>query len=451
MTTVRLIWPPAPFAAGFTIVDDTDAATREQVVAVYDFLTERNFRITKTVWAFAPEEKCGIPALPDSTLRGVTLEDGEYARYCRELVAGGFEVCLHGASAGNNDRSRQQAALKLIRSEYGDPGAFICHSKNADNLYWEEKVTALQPFRFLLGRYSKHQCSGEIPGTKYFWGDLCREQVRYIRLLRTRNTNTLAANPSMPYHDPAKPFVRYWFSATKRSLRDCATEEALGRLRRESGLTVLYQYLHRYADPRTLALNPDLVEAVDRITERGDILVAPVSTVLARLQSMQRVFVFRRDDEYWLANLNDHDVSGIQLAGDPPADERWELPVMKAQALTGLELPKRTRIAGKRVIPLKNNGTAAYRMPSGTLYVNCSGESRRVAGRKSVAPYSFVLEMTDRAGDEHLSLLRRSEEARLLLGQSAIILREFLFKGRSVHPDKYLGSEKITLEDHANW
>lgn len=451
MKKYRLIWPPAPFSAGCTVVDDTDAATHGQVKAVYDFLKKKNFPITKTVWAFEADEKCGLPALPDSTLRGVTLEDAEYAHYCKDLLESGFEICLHGASAGNNKRGKQQAALDLIREEYGAPGTFICHSKNADNLYWEENVTALQPFRYLLGLYSKHNCSGERPDSEYFWGDLCREHVRYIRLLRTRNTNTLAANPSMPYHDPAKPFVRSWFSATKRSLRDCSTEKALRRLRRESGLTVLYQYMHRYADPATHELDPDLIEAVDRITEDRDIYIAPVSTMMARLESLQRVFVFFRNENYWMVNLNDHDVPRIQLAGDPQTDERLEMPLMKARSMAGFHLPKGTRVVGSRVIRLRSDGTATYKMKSGSLFVNCSSEPRNATGGRTVDPTSWLLEMRDHVGSEHLSILPRHEEARLLLGQTAIILREFMFKGRSIRSEKYLGSDKIKLEDHSNW
>ncbi len=451
MKTCRLIWVPAPYAAGFTAVDDTDAATVGQVRAVYDFLMEKDFRITKTVWAFAPDEKCGIPALPDTTLRGVTLEDAEYARYCKALLDNGFEVCLHGASAGNNDRRKQQAALSLMRSGYGDPGVFICHSKNADNLYWEEKVTGLQPFRFLLGLYSRHQCSGEIPDSKYFWGDLCHTHVRYIRLLRTRNTNTLAANPSMPYHDPAKPFVRYWFSATKRSLRDCATVEAIERLKRENGLTVLYQYMHRYADPITYALDPGMVDAVNRITDCRDIYIAPAGTMMARLESIQRVFICMRKDKYWILNLNDQDVAGIQLAGNPRTGERLVLPTIPAQGLIGLDLPKGINIVGKTVIALDSDYTAVYRMKSGKLFVNCSHEEKRIKGTKNVKSLSWTLEMKGQAGYERLSALPWYEESRLLFGQSAIILREVLFKGRSIQADTYLDSDNIVLEDHSNW
>ena len=225
----RVLWAPWPYRAGFCITDDTDAATLPTVRAVYDTLHALGLTATKTVWAFVPEEPCGIPATPPSTLRGVTLDDPAYRGYCRELAGRGVEVVLHGASAGNNRRERTVAALDLAEQTFGASGTFICHSKNADNPYWEQKVAPNAALRGLLALYSRHACSGEAEGSPYFWGDVCRARVRWIRLFRTRDPNTLAADPAMPYFETAKPYVRGWFSATKRSFHDCTGPAALRR------------------------------------------------------------------------------------------------------------------------------------------------------------------------------------------------------------------------------
>ncbi len=108
----KLVWPPHPYRAGFCITDDTDAATFEQVKAVYDYLLSRNFRTTRTVWAFKPMDRCGVPPIPDSALRGITLEDRRYLEYCKTLHERGFEICLHGASAGNNTREYTRRACE---------------------------------------------------------------------------------------------------------------------------------------------------------------------------------------------------------------------------------------------------------------------------------------------------------------------------------------------------
>ena len=265
----KLVWPPYPYRAGFCITDDTDAATFEQVKAVYDFLLSRNFRTTKTVWAFKPTDRCGIPPVPDSALRGITLEDPRYLEYCRKLHEHGFEICLHGASAGNNTREYTRKAFDFLERHIAPADTFICHSKNADNLYWEDKVTSLPVLRWLLTHYSKHSCSGEVESSPFFWGDICKEKINQVRLFRTRCIDTLKRNPSMPYFDPRKPCVNGWFAATKRRIIDCATEQARAMLKRNYGLTVLYQYLFRYADPDTLELDPRFTKAIDRHHRRS--------------------------------------------------------------------------------------------------------------------------------------------------------------------------------------
>jgi len=112
MPRAELRWPPHPYRGGFCITDDTDTAELETVRIVYDFLAAQGLRTTKTVWAFPPEEPCGIPGLPDSIQRGITLADPDYLRYCEQLARQGFEVTLHGATAGNNRSATTRRACR---------------------------------------------------------------------------------------------------------------------------------------------------------------------------------------------------------------------------------------------------------------------------------------------------------------------------------------------------
>lgn len=429
----------------------------EQVRSVYNFLSDRGFPTTKTVWAVPPAERCGLPPLPDSTLRGITLQDEEYAAYCDALFAKGFEICLHGASAGNNRREVQAQALDLMRHRYGNPSTYICHSKNADNLYWEEQVTRLQPFRMLLQRMSHHRTLGAVEDSPYFWGDLCREHVKYIRLLRTRATDTLSANPSMPYYDPSRPYVKYWFSATKRALKDCATPEALRSLRENHGLTVLYQYLHRYAYPETLELNPDFAASVERILQSGDILVAPVGRMMDRLRLMQGVFLLTHGERNWLLNIKDEDVTHVQLATLAASSSTLVLESVPAGHMIEIELPRDWRPTGRNVIELQSDLTAVHRSKAGTLTVNCSDTERRAADRSigsqagTLQPMSWHYTSHTGAAHRPLSVLSRKEEFSMLAAQSWIILREILLRRRHMNPEKHLGEEEIALENHDNW
>jgi hypothetical protein len=503
----KLVWPPHPYKAGFCITDDTDAATFEQVKAVYDFLLSRNFRTTKTVWAFKSTDRCGIPPVPDSALRGITLEDQRYLKYCKVLHEHGFEICLHGASAGNNTRESTLKAFDFLERHIGPSDTFICHSKNADNLYWEDRVTSLPVLHWLLKHYSKQSCSGEVESSPFFWGDICKERINQVRLFRTRCLNTLKSNPSMPYFDRRKPYVNGWFTATKRRIIDCAAEPARETLKRNYGLTVLYQYLFRYADPKTLTLDPRFTNAVDAIAGDPEILVDTVSHLMRRLRLMQGLFIAHDRRRFWLINTNKEDVRDVQIAlsgpvarvsSDQPVNihgDRLILPVVPATGIVAVETGPALHFQGRRCKALDRDRHATWKLPfrmacvegvspsdrgrdardttTGSLFVNLSQSPWVLGGDLTVQARSFVLQsaggsgkaegLADGEGANHrqagacrchpaLSCLTRLEEIRLTLGQIWIVAREILLKRRPINVDAYLDdSKEIKLEDHDNW
>jgi hypothetical protein len=461
----KVIWPPYPYKAGFCVADDPDAATFEQTKAVCDFLMSRSFVITKAVWPFRPTEKCGIPPTPSSTLRGITLEDSAYLSYCKELHSQGFELCLHGASAGNNVRERTRDAFDFLTNHIAPSETFICHSKNADNIYWEDKTTSLFPFRTLLRWYSKHSCSGEDRASPYFWGDICASRINQIRLYKTRCLNTLKRNPSMPYHDPLKPLVNAWFSATKRSLSDCATTAALDRLKRENGLTVLYQYLYRYADPQTVKLNKKFVQSVDRISSDPEILVRTVSSMMERLRGIQGVFVAFQERSFWLVNVSDVDIDNLQIVSSHPLTVETKEDSIVALGCTLLmkTLPKKSikfvrasdRIifSHRNAFRLGNDKHVTFTLPFGELMINLSETDWQAGDRGVLPPGSFLLQtVRSGTGIPLLSALSRGEELRLVSDQISVIAREVILKGRSLNTEKYLdGSRDIPLENHDHW
>lgn len=462
MNAVRLLWPPHPYRAGFCITDDTDAATLENVRLVYDFLASIGLKASKTVWAFTPAEPCGVPALPESMLRGITLEDRDYLAYCEGLAERGFEICLHGASAGNNRRDRTARALSFVAKRFDRPGTYICHSKNAENIYWHEKVAPRGPAQWMLGLASRYRCSGESPSSPYFWGDLCLEHVAHIRLFRTRNVNTLAENPSMPYHDPEKPYVRSWFGATKRSFHDCTSEAAIAQLRAEHGLCVLYQYMHRYADEANGSVHAQFREDAERLMAAGDIWVETTSRVMERLRAMHSVVLAHRGDRLWLVNAGPAEVRDLQVAapdgvrldaGDATSAAGGVLHVAALPA--GAMLPVRAsapvEASGRRVMPLDATLRGHARFDCGTIAVN-AGDAPWERPEGTLASGAFAADLDPRfrrVGS--FSCAGAAERYRLLSGQLAIIGREVLFKGRNLDSRKFLGSESIALEDHSNW
>jgi len=171
--------------------------------------------------------------------------------------------------------------------------------------------------RRLLAIYSRHQCFGEAVESPYFWGDLCLEKIKQIRLFRTRDTNTLAANPAMPYFEEHKPFASGWFSATKRSFGDCTTDQALSKLTNENGLTMLYQYLHRYADLQNYTVQPKFKAAAERLRAFSGIWISTVSSMMDRLRLVQGIFIAYRQNRGWIVNTNAREAQDLQIVLPP--------------------------------------------------------------------------------------------------------------------------------------
>ncbi|GBD86145.1 hypothetical protein BMS3Abin03_00054 [bacterium BMS3Abin03] len=458
MITAKLLWTEYPYDAGFCITDDTDTATLEQTKAVYDFLLDRNFVTTKTVWPFKPSEPCGIPATPESTLRGITLQNPEYFTYCKMLSNKGFEICLHSASAGNNKRESMIKAFDILKEHFGSSDTFICHAKNAENIYWENKVTRLFPFNFLIKYQSKHKCFGEMENSEYFWGDICKEKVNWIRLFRTRDTNTLKRNPSMPYHDNQKPFVNYWFSATKRRIFDCATSQALDRLKGENGLTVLYQYLHRYADPTSFKLNSGFVQAVENLSSDPKIHVSTVSKHMHRLIKIRGIVVLYRDTDYWILNTNTCNIYNLQchlststdlhIVGNSINQKGSYLVIPEIEGKSCIHFQCDKMMSFKKCKTKKVGRSNSITIKTNTGEIKISVE-KLLRNTKSIL--KFDIERKD-GHCKHTASLPILEEYRLLTNQMLIIVREILFKGRSINSNKYLDTSKpILLENHNNW
>jgi hypothetical protein len=463
MRTAELLWAPWPYRAGFCITDDTDAATLASVRAVYDVLAALGIRVSKTVWAFKPTEPCGIPPLPDSIQRGITCEDPDYLAYCVSLRERGFEICLHGASAGNNRRERTAAGLEFLERHFGGAGTWICHAKNAENIYWHEKVAPRGPARWLLAPASRYQCSGEDPASPYFWGDLCRERVEHIRLFRTRNINTLADNPSMPYHDPEKPFVRSWFSATKRSFRDCTSPEALAGLVAERGLCVLYHYLHRYEEGAG-TVKASFRQGAERLAAAREIWTDTTSAIMRRRRAMAGVFVGVRGDAAWLANAGEVDATDVQVAlpsaaalAEPAEGVTLESGVARIRRVPAgamVRLPTREPLAfpGAQVVRLDGEGRGERPFGFGRVALNAGVEPWARGGDEPISPGGCRAEFG--AGFETLKPFSRPgrvELHRLLAGQLGIIAHEVLFKRRSLDSRRFLGAQEILLEDQDSW
>jgi len=93
---------------------------------------------------------------------------------------------------------------------------------------------------------SNHGSQGHIEDSPLFWGDICKEKIRYVRNFVLGDINTLKACPEMPYHDTARPYVNYWFAASEGATVDAFNamlkEKNQERLARENGACIIYTH-----------------------------------------------------------------------------------------------------------------------------------------------------------------------------------------------------------------
>ena len=254
----------------FTIIDDTDVATVENVRPVYRLLEELGMLATKTVWPV------GCPEGSKNFSSSETLEDPEYRDFTVDLQRRGFEIASHGATMESSDRQRTLAGLEQFESAFGRfPRVHANHAYNRENLYWGrhrlDDPLLRRAYARTNGQPEGHYL-GHVEGSPYWWGDLCVNHIEYVRNLTFEEVNLDRINPSMPYHDPSRPLVRYWFSASdaedEYEFKRLYTRERLDRLEQDGGFSILATHLGK-GFVRDGEVEPDTGRLFEEISERN--------------------------------------------------------------------------------------------------------------------------------------------------------------------------------------
>jgi hypothetical protein len=275
-------WPRGKRFA-FTVFDDPDAQTLASGRPVYDVLRDLGFRTTKAVW---PIRGGGRPSD-----RGQTCADGDYRKWVEELQAGGFEIAYHNATNHTSPREETLRGLETFRQYFGAyPSSMANHSENEEGIYHgEHRVSGVRRLLYnalTRGRNRGRFC-GHVVGHPYFWGDLCRERITYVRNFVFDQINTLAACPYMPYHDPARPWVNFWFASAEGDQYP-RFERMLGeanqdRLEAEGGACIMYTHFgHGFVEGGRL--RPRFVALMERLAAKDGWFV-PVTTLLEHLRA----------------------------------------------------------------------------------------------------------------------------------------------------------------------
>jgi hypothetical protein len=240
---MRIEFPGGKLFA-FTIFDDTDNATVQNTRQVYQLLAECGMRTTKSVWVYPPRGR----------FTGGCLQDPDYRDYIVQLRDMGFEIALHCVGDGAFSRQEIIQGIERFNDVIGTyPMCHANHSSNPDNIYWGGKRFEW-PFDHVYGLASSiiHggrtvRQTGEILSSPYFWGDLCKERIRYIRNLTFNGINTLAYDPLMPYPVQRKQkYSNFWFSSsdghTCTELTDLISETNCDRLEKSGGVCIVYTH-----------------------------------------------------------------------------------------------------------------------------------------------------------------------------------------------------------------
>jgi hypothetical protein len=278
------IWPYEKKFA-FTILDDTDCSTLENTPQVYQFLSKSGFRTTKSVWVLDGKVTSG-----NQGIVGTTCEDGNYLSWVKNLQDEGYEIASHSTTYSSSKRSQVIHGLECFKKHFGAyPTVLAQHDELEDNesIYWGSKRVSgiarwIYNFLHILRGYQRNIYFGEIEKSEYFWGDICKERIKYVRNFVFPQINTLKASPYMPYHDSRRPYVNYWFASTEApdlsSFLKVMSERNQNRLLNEGGACIIYTHFGKNF-VRDGKLDPEFIKVMESLAAKEGWFV-PVGEML---------------------------------------------------------------------------------------------------------------------------------------------------------------------------
>lgn len=271
------MWPHGKRFA-FTVFDDTDNDVISNTIGVYRLLAECNLRTTKSVWVYPPRDGWN----------GLGLLDPDYQEYVKDLSAKGFEIGLHNIGSGEFSREEICRGLNIFRDCVGYyPRVHTNHVSNPDNLYWGAKrfvspLSVVYALYQTLKRKESHS-RGDEEESAYFWGDMAKNTISYVRNFTFNDINTLRLDRHMPYTDTSKSYVNYWFSSsdghTVKEFTDLIHPENVDRLESEGGLCIVYtHFASGFIDERGV-VHQEFANRIKYLSKKQG-WFAPVSEVL---------------------------------------------------------------------------------------------------------------------------------------------------------------------------
>lgn len=258
------MWPNNKEFA-FTIIDDTDNATVENVAPVYELLFELGLLTTKSVWVYPPRDH----------YTGGSLVEEDYYSFILDLKEKGFEICLHGVGSGSFTREEIIEGLQTYRKLIGDyPSMHINHAQSPHNIYWGYRGCSKLLQKYAKWRSPSDRFWGDDPSSKYFWGDFAKTHIKYMRSRTFKGINTLGVDPRMPYRDrDKKTSSNFWFSSSDgsdvHSFTSLILPENVDKLREENGCCIVYTHFASGFVDSFGVVNPKFEKCIRYLASQG--------------------------------------------------------------------------------------------------------------------------------------------------------------------------------------
>jgi hypothetical protein len=270
----------------FTIFDDADLASVEGVRPIYDLLSELKIFTTKSVFVFPCKDKHS--PFYDSQ----TLANNGYLGFIKKLNENGFEIGFHNASPDSSERGITISAINRFKELLGFyPKSFANHGGNKENVYWGRNRFDSTLLRlFMLMKIGERSFFGEDERSAYFWGDILRQHISYCRNFVFRGVDLLKINPTLPYRDPARPYVPQWFSAcdggSPKRFNRLLSAKNMEKLERQGGVSIVYTHFGA-GFVKNGEINKETRYLLTELSKRDGWFV-PVSTLLDHLRAGQK-------------------------------------------------------------------------------------------------------------------------------------------------------------------
>ena len=300
----KISWPNNKKFA-FTIFDDTDGANLRDNKLVYDYLDELGFKTTKSVWVSQGKNK--------SIEAGITCEDKEYLNWLTSLKEKGFEIGYHNTTFNSSKRKEIDDGLQKFKRFFNHyPITMANHYDNKENIYWgSNRLTGFQKTIYnILTRFKwKNYYQGHDEQSSFFWGDLCKKHITYVRNFVFSDINTLKSCPYMPYKDETKPYVNYWFASSEgndsKTFNRCLSDKNQDRLEKEGGACIMYTHFSAGFCQNGM-LSEDFKKQMKRLSQKDGWFV-PTFTLLDYLREKNKEIVINARqrasmERKWLIN-----------------------------------------------------------------------------------------------------------------------------------------------------